>query len=64
MKLIITGALTEEDLKEFARTLRKIERKNPEEHYFFIIEDADMKIEEAKKLVKKVAKSAELPFGG
>lgn len=64
MKLIITGEFTEEDLKEFAKVLRKVERNNPKETYFLIIEDKDLELKEATELVARVFKSIELGTGG
>jgi len=64
MKIVITGEFTEEDLKEFAKVLRKVERNNPNETYFLIIEDKDLKLKEASELVARVFKSIELGTGG
>jgi hypothetical protein len=53
----LTGPFTEDDLKEIAKTLRAIERKNPAETFLMFLETPDMTLKQAKELVEKV-------FGG
>lgn len=54
MRIIITGELTVDDLKDFARLLRKIEQRNPTKIYGLILQTPNLTIEEAKELVSKV----------
>lgn len=64
MKVTITGDFTEEDLKEIAKVLRLIERKNPNLTFTMLLEKKGLSKKDAVELVKNLFDSVKLFIGG
>lgn len=54
MRFIIEGEFTTNDLKEFAKVLRKIEQRDTKKTYGMFIDTPDLSMKEASKIVKKI----------
>lgn len=57
MKINVQGNFSLEDLKEFARLLRKIERKKPNDLFLMFIDNPSLSFTEAKTLTENIYNS-------
>jgi len=61
--LLLTGPFTGDDITRFANLLRDVERERPEEFFTLLVVDgeAEMSLEEAGQLVRKIFPRREAP---